>query len=1080
MVTSFGQYGQGGNQPPRGLLPHILDQTASTDPDAIYGMWPVDPTSYKDGFRSVTFAQLANAVNGLAQWLLENLGQGPGQGRGVLAYVGPNDVRIPALTIAAVKTGYSLFLTSPRNSPEAHRSLFESLSCKTLITTAPTPPPAQVILEAVAPRHLTVPSVDELLHTAFPPCEYQKTLEEGRDEPLFIIHTSGSTGIPKPLVWSLETIIRHQNASSCPAPDGVPSLDGAYLGKRVLVTVPPFHGAGLGQTSFYAIPFGNTIIAPAAAAIVTAQGLVEALKQTPADIALLVPSVVAELAQNPDLLRYCAKHLELIVYIGGDLPQPVGDVVAAAVPLRCQWGASEVGMPQQLIAPGLDPRRDWKYVRFHPCTGAAFQKATDGGLYELVLQRREELAGTQPTFTIRGKEHLAEYRTRDLFAPHPTVPDAWAWQARADDIVVFLNGEKTNPVTMEHHVVSSHPGLLSGALVVGTHRFQAALLLEPRGPVRTTAEQADLIERVWPSIQEANRAAPAHARVEKMMVLVADPERPLVRAGKGTLQRGVSAALYAAEIDTLYENAEKVDHDEDESTVVDEEGLEDVGIIARRIREAVLRITDWTLALDDSESLFDHGMDSLQALQLTRALQRALHRPQLGLSTIYQNPTISELAVAVTATRDDSQRDDRDIMEPLLATYRQLIKEIPMPNKGSLSSPSSREAPRDVLLTGSTGTLGTMILRSLLSDPNQAVSHVFCLNRSPDGGRSAQVQKWAGLSNDAADVSLLEERVTFLQANLAHPQLGLDPATYETLRSRVGHVIHSAWPVNFNLALSAFRPHLAGMVNLFTLAASAPHRLSVMFISSVGAVAGSKGAAPESIVDTLDAAHANGYSRSKLMSELLCDTASRHLGIPVSIARVGQVAGQARSYNSSGGVIWNRSEWLPSLVISSFRCLGCLPANLGPRFSQVDWMPSDLAGEVIASLATTSVGGGEEGPDVFNLRNPSTTTWTELLPAIQDAARVHLGKELEVVSPATWLARLSESGERDMGDASSTMSNPAIKLLAFYRDGLWADGPAAEPMAVEKSSKASAALREMPAVHADWMRRWIDDWLAES
>ncbi|KAK6821156.1 acetyl-CoA synthetase-like protein [Apiospora arundinis] len=784
MVTSFRQYGHGGNQPPRGLLPHILDQTASTDPDAIYGMWPVDPTSYKDGFRSVTFAQLANAVNG----------------RGVLAYVGPNDVRIPALTIAAVKTGYSLFLTSPRNSAEAHRSLFESLSCKTLITTAPTPPPAQVILEAVAPRHLTVPSVDELLHTAFPPCEYQKTLEEGRDEPLFIIHTSGSTGIPKPLVWSLETIIRHQNASSCPAPDGVPSLDGAYLGKRVLVTVPP--GAGLGQTSFYAIPFGNTIIAPAAAAIVTAQGLVEALKQTPADIALLVPSVVAELAQNPDLLRYCANHLELIVYIGGDLPQPVGDVVAAVVPLRCQWGASEVGMPQQLIAPGWTPAATGK-----------------------------ELAGTQPTFTIRGKEHLAEYRTRDLFAPHPTVPDAWAWQARADDIVVFLNGEKTNPVTMEHHVVSSHPGLLSGALVVGTHRFQAALILEPAGPVRTTAEQADLIERVWPSIQEANRAAPAHARVEKTMVLVADPGRPLVRAGKGTLQRGVSAALYAAEIDALYENAERVDHDEDESTVIDEEGLEDAAIVARRIREAVLRVTDWTAALGDSESIFDRGMDSLQALQLTRALRRALHRPQLGLSTIYQNPTISELAEAVTATQDDSKHDDRGMMKPLLATYRQLIKEIPVPNKGSLSSLGSRETPHDVLLTGSTGTLGTMILRSLLSDRNQVVGHVFCLNRSPDGGRSAQVQKWAALNNDAADVNLPEERVTFLQANLAHPQLGLDPATYETLRSRVGHVIHSAWPVNFNLALSAFRPHLAGMVNLFSLAASATtHRMSVMFI----------------------------------------------------------------------------------------------------------------------------------------------------------------------------------------------------------------------------------------------------------
>lgn len=46
-----------------------------------------------------------------------------------------------------------------------------------------------------------------------------------------------------------------------------------------------------------AIPYGNVVIAPTAAAIPTAQGVVNALKQAPADAAILVPSVVAELAQ---------------------------------------------------------------------------------------------------------------------------------------------------------------------------------------------------------------------------------------------------------------------------------------------------------------------------------------------------------------------------------------------------------------------------------------------------------------------------------------------------------------------------------------------------------------------------------------------------------------------------------------------------------------------------------------------------------------------------------------------------------------------------------------------------------------
>lgn len=58
-----------------------------------------------------------------------------------------------------------------------------------------------------------------------------------------------------------------------------------------------YKGALLAQLVLGAIPFGNVVIAPVAAAIPTAQGVVDALKQTPADVAILVPSVVAELAQ---------------------------------------------------------------------------------------------------------------------------------------------------------------------------------------------------------------------------------------------------------------------------------------------------------------------------------------------------------------------------------------------------------------------------------------------------------------------------------------------------------------------------------------------------------------------------------------------------------------------------------------------------------------------------------------------------------------------------------------------------------------------------------------------------------------
>lgn len=54
-------------------------------------------------------------------------------------------------------------------------------------------------------------------------------------------HTSGSTGLPKPLIWTQETAARHIEAGSRESPNGLVSIDSFFHGKRVLSTLPPFH-----------------------------------------------------------------------------------------------------------------------------------------------------------------------------------------------------------------------------------------------------------------------------------------------------------------------------------------------------------------------------------------------------------------------------------------------------------------------------------------------------------------------------------------------------------------------------------------------------------------------------------------------------------------------------------------------------------------------------------------------------------------------------------------------------------------------------------------------------------------------
>lgn len=230
-----------------------------------------------------------------------------------------------------------------------------------------------------------------------------------------------------------------------------------------------------------------------------------------------------------------------------------------------------------------------------------------------------------------------------------------------------------------------------------------------------------------------------------------------------------------------------------------------------------------------------------------------------------------------------------------------------------------------------------------------------------------------------------------------------------------------------------------------------------------------------------DAPETNGYARSKFLSELLCEVAAQHLGFPVTIARVGQVAGAIRQ---PGGE-WDRKEWFPSLVIGSLS-MGCLPSDLGSQFSEIDWLPADLLADVVVELVEFQEPSAQEtmegGAQVYNLRNPRTATCMSLVPSIIDITKTLLGSDRvpEIVPPSTRLERLENAASEDTEDGA--MTNPAITLLDFYRNYLWGlgeqgAGQRTSPMSIEKALAYSTALRGSQSVGPQWMEKWISEWM---
>ena len=85
----------------RQLMPVVIDQIAKDEPETSF-----ISLSNEIGYNTFTFGQYANAIDGVAWWLEENIGKGDlGE---ALAYLGTGggDIYYGILLIAAHKAGY--------------------------------------------------------------------------------------------------------------------------------------------------------------------------------------------------------------------------------------------------------------------------------------------------------------------------------------------------------------------------------------------------------------------------------------------------------------------------------------------------------------------------------------------------------------------------------------------------------------------------------------------------------------------------------------------------------------------------------------------------------------------------------------------------------------------------------------------------------------------------------------------------------------------------------------------------------------------------------------------------------------
>ncbi|KAF2164455.1 hypothetical protein M409DRAFT_56717 [Zasmidium cellare ATCC 36951] len=896
------------------------------------------------------------------------------------------------------RLGWTVLFLSTRLTASAYARLLDLAHCNTVIV-----PEAKVsIVDDIRkerPACRSVPILQGQNYRDVPraPAFQREGVNPSKEakKMAWILHSSGSTGFPKPIFLTNTACLANFRKS---------------FGLRAFCVSPLFHSHGLmelGRAFYTRAPMflGNHSLP------VTSQNLTEALEVAKPQQISAVPYVIQLLAEKEEGVQALARA-KLVLFAGSSCPDDLGDrLVAKGVNLVANYGSTEIGQIMTSFRPPGD--NEWQYLRLlRPASDFTLMDEIAPGVFECVGLDGLPSKGpsnAKPPYSASNPEN--SFRTSDLFTRHPdpNKSNYYKYLSRLDDRITLVNGEKLLPIPIEGRI--RQDDLVREAAMFGFQRTVPGLLI-----FRSTEKGLDLsdsqyLESVWPTIEAANLQAESFSRVPKDMVIIKGANVTYPRTDKGTFIRAQVYQQFADDINTAYEAFERGSDTEKGTLRLDEAGLEQ-WLLAKFSK-------DFDIELPSADTdIFSAGVDSLQTTRLWRAIKKELNLGENGQSLsqniVFEKGTVKQLARHLYQLRTGDQisdvEDEIEVMADMIERYSTFTKHFPA--RGP--QPESQV----VVVTGATGNLGAFLLAEAVKREN--VSEVWALVRAPgQASAGARVMK----SLEARNIRLTDHELSKLRAvpsDFSQADLGLEAHDLEHLMSTLTCVIHSAWAVNFNLGVRSFEAqHVRGTYNLINLCLrsrlASPARF--YFCSSVSAASGTPKPATitEKAIEDLKHAQNMGYGRSKLVTEHITRNAMRSTGMTARVLRIGQLSGDTSSAD------WNETEAI-ALMVRSALTTGVLP-DLDERPS---WLPVDLCAKAIVELSIPVANATDEQKSadlVYHLVNPNTFSFKhDLLPALQKSSL----PPFKIVGASEWLDKLANSDQ-------DVETNPSIKLIDFWK-----------------------------------------------
>ncbi|KAK4200400.1 L-aminoadipate-semialdehyde dehydrogenase large subunit, partial [Triangularia verruculosa] len=1043
-------------------LPELIDLNALSNPSHPFCI-QAKSTAPHD---TITHGEFKVAASRCAGWLKGNLPLGPAVIPDSVTKMAPvallmeSDFGLVLHEFALMAMGIVPLVLSPRLPPAAIGALLQKTGATSFLVSPRLAEIAKPALAALAARGITTLVANPYGHYyekgANPNSEPVFSPPEDVDSVALLLHSSGTTGLPKPIPLTHRQLLFAVNCHKFDTEEQAQGLN--------LSTLPLFHGFGLVAPGL-SMSAGKTTLYPPSDGIPNAGSILKLIREMRPRSMMTVPFLLDDMASLPD--NEGVKALAPMDFVGTGgamLGAGVGDRLAAGgVKLLNFYGTTETGHLSLVFAP--TDGYDWKYFRLR--SDIKFEidelpvRGPDGGSrYRLTVWAHP--AGSTEGFTIPDQLMRNERYPETDFAA----------VGRDDDVIVLATGEKANPVALETEL-GEFPGIKS-AVVFGENQFHVGVIIEPQVPL-SAEDQAAFRDEVWPVVQAIGEKMDAFARVPSPAAVVIVPQGTVVpRTDKGSIARKETYALFEKEINAVYQRFQQEAADSAEPLQLEtlEESLQQLISKTLSRSRSSGSLPEWTV----EDSLFDLGVDSLQILQLRRALVSAAQKTE-GLRNVdvtkiftpeffYVNHSVREMAAAIRNPSLTPPEQDQ-----LLALAAEEVQELAELNAVTVpSQPLADKQPTSwnnavVLLTGSSGSLGSHILADLARRPQ--VKQIICLIRkekgtnappTPGGGKFERtILRSRGIELEEAEWA----KVATLEVDPTSEKLGVAPVVYAGVQARVTHIVHAAWPMNYLMKLRSFQYQFRFLRSLVELGAlgEGQGKVRFLFVSSIAAVAriGLERPGQEILEELVLPAAAScgiGYADGKLCCELILEGAAEvYAGqLEISFIRCGQIAGSRRSG------AWNVQEQVP-MLLKTAESLGAMP-QFGGRLS---WIPVDDAAKVLVEFVSSE----RELPLVLHLENPVRQDWEKVIQLF--------GEELGIRDSAPfgqWMERVQ--GEVAAGKDSELY--PVSGLYSFFEHSFRAVACGQVALGTESARRYSDTLRRMGSVDASTIRRYVDYW----